>query len=358
MIDAPKVAVVILNWNGSKYLKQFLPSVLASTWPGLEVVVGDNASSDDSVAFLSQNYPSVRVIQNDRNYGFTGGYNRVLSQVEADYYILLNSDVEVVPGWIEPVISLMQSDPAIAAAAPKILSFAQKNKFEHAGAAGGFIDSFGYPFCRGRMFYEVEKDLGQYEQSGEVFWASGASLFIKKKYWDEAGGFDEHFFAHMEEIDLCWRLKNMGYKVIYCAQSIVYHVGGGTLNAENPFKTYLNFRNNLLLLKNNLPFWKAFFVISIRFWMDLLALLRFLAEGKRKDAWAVSRAHQNFVLSLFGIWVSAYGIRDLGTGSNNSGGTQHYRPKHLKGMYKGSIVWEFFKKKKTRFTDLDHADLL
>lgn len=361
MIDTPKVAVVILNWNGVKYLKQFLPSVLASTWPGLEVVIGDNASSDGSVAFIKENYPGIKVIQNDRNYGFTGGYNRVLNQVDADYYILLNSDVEVVPGWIEPVIALMESDSLIAAAAPKILSYAQKDQFEHAGAAGGFIDSFGYPFCRGRMFYEVEHDLGQYEQSGEIFWASGASLFIKKKYWDEAGGFDEYFFAHMEEIDLCWRLKNMGCKVMYCAQSVVYHVGGGTLNAENPFKTYLNFRNNLLLLKKNLPFLKAFFVIIIRFWMDLLAIVRFLAEGKRKDAWAVSRAHQNFVLSIFGIRVSGYGVKDLRNGDKKASPKTHSSKRithNLKGMFKGSIVWNFFVKKKTRFTDLDPADLI
>ncbi|MEN0056119.1 MAG: glycosyltransferase family 2 protein [Mucilaginibacter sp.] len=359
MIDTPKVAVVILNWNGVKYLKQFLPSVLASTWPGLDIVLGDNGSTDNSVAFVRENFPSVKIIETGNNFGFTGGYNRVLSQVNADYFILLNSDVEVVPGWIEPVINLMESDPLIAAAAPKLLAYAQKNQFEHAGAAGGFIDSFGYPFCRGRMFYEVEDDLGQYQQSGEVFWASGASLFIKKKCWDEAGGFDEFFFAHMEEIDLCWRLKNMGYKVMYCAQSTVYHVGGGTLNAEDPFKTYLNFRNNLLLLKKNLPFGRALFVILMRFWMDLLALIRFLAEGKRKDAWAVSRAHQNFVLSIFGIRASAYGIKDLSSGKDSSPKTHRSkRNKNLKGMYQGSIVWNFFVKKKTRFTDLDQADLL
>ncbi|SEM63837.1 hypothetical protein SAMN05192574_101281 [Mucilaginibacter gossypiicola] len=346
MTNTPKVAVVILNWNGLKYLKQFLPSVLSSTYPNLEIVMGDNASSDDSVAFMRENYPSVRIIQNDKNYGFTGGYNRVLAQVDADYYILLNSDVEVIPGWIEPVVKLMESDSLIAAAAPKIRSYAQKDYFEHAGAAGGFIDKHGYPFCRGRIFYELEKDNGQYEQSGEVFWASGASLFIKKSIWDEAGGFDESFFAHMEEIDLCWRLKNMGYKVMYCAQSTIFHVGGGTLNAENPFKTYLNFRNNLLLIKKNLPFGRAFWVICIRFMMDLLALLRFLMEGKRKDAWAVSRAHQSFVLSLF--------KRSPKVGKS---GSREVRRQNTAGIYKGSIVWAFFVKKKTHFTDLDPAEL-
>jgi GT2 family glycosyltransferase len=349
MSNIPKVAVVILNWNGIKYLRRFLPSVLTSTWPNLEIIVGDNASDDGSVEFIKQEYPSIRIIQNDANYGFTGGYNKVLEHVEADYYILLNSDVEVYPGWIAPVINLMESDPLIAAAAPKIKAFNQKEYFEHAGAAGGFIDCFGYPFCQGRMFYEIEEDRGQYEQSGEVFWATGAAMFVKKHCWDEAGGFDDRFFAHMEEIDLCWRLKNIGYKVMYCAESEVFHLGGGTLNVENPFKTYLNFRNNLLLLQNNLPFWRAVFTIIIRIWMDLLAIFRFLNEGKRKDAWAVSRAHQNFVLSLF----KSKDQRPAVSGKKKL-------PKHypLKGIYKGSIVWAFFIKKKKHFTELDPADFL
>ena len=340
MNQVPKVAVVILNWNGLKYLRQYLPSVLSSVWPNLEIIIGDNASTDGSVDFIKNEYPSVKVIQNDQNYGFTGGYNKVLSQVDADYYVLLNSDVEVSPGWIAPVINLMESDPLIAAAAPRIIAFNDKDTFEHAGAAGGFIDKYGYPFCRGRMFYEIEKDKGQYQQSGEVFWATGAAMFVKKNYWDEAGGFDDRFFAHMEEIDLCWRLKNMGYKVMYCAESEVFHLGGGTLNVENPFKTYLNFRNNLLLLQNNLPFWRALFTITARFWMDLLALFRFLGEGKRKDAWAVSRAHQNFVLQLFS------------PGKRNP---KLKVPKRypLTGIYNGSLVWDFFVKKKMHFTDLD-----
>jgi GT2 family glycosyltransferase len=337
MTNTPKVAVVILNWNGITHLREFLPSVLASTWPNLDIIVGDNGSTDGSIEFLKSRFPSVRVIKNDQNYGFTGGYNRVLQQVDADYLVLLNSDVEVHANWIEPVIALMESDSMIAAAAPKIKAFAQKDHFEHAGAAGGFIDCFGYPFCRGRMFYEIEEDKGQYEQSDEVFWASGAAMFVKKQYWVAAGGFDERFFAHMEEIDLCWRLKNMGLKVMYCAESEVYHVGGGTLNTENPFKTYLNFRNNLLLLKNNLPFWRSVFVIIIRIWLDLVALFRFLNEGKRKDAWAVSRAHQNFVRHIF---------------KNDGPKAKTYSTK-LTGMYKGSIVWDFFIKKRKTFAALD-----
>ena len=341
MSYTPKVAVVILNWNGVKHLRQFLPSVLSSVYPNLEIVVGDNASTDNSIEFIRQEYPSITILQNDQNYGFTGGYNKILERVEADYYILLNSDVEVAAGWIMPVIELMESDPLIAAAAPKIRAYNQKDHFEHAGAAGGFIDSYGYPFCQGRMFYEIEEDKGQYQQSKEVFWATGAALFIKKKCWNEAGGFDDRFFAHMEEIDLCWRLKNMGYKIMYCAQSEVFHLGGGTLNVENPFKTYLNFRNNLLLLQNNLPSGRAFFVIFMRFWMDLLALVRFLSEGKRKDAWAVSRAHQNFVLGLF--------KKNPSQGKTIS---KNIKP-NRKGMYKGSLVWAFFVKKKMHFTDLD-----
>jgi len=339
--DIPKVALVILNWNGVKHLRQFLPSVMSSVYPNLDIILGDNASTDGSVDFIKQEYPSIKIIQNDQNYGFTGGYNRVLAQVEADYFILLNSDVEVSPGWIKPVIDLMESDPLIAAAAPKIRAFNQRTHFEHAGAAGGFIDSYGYPFCQGRMFYEIEEDKGQYQQSKEVFWATGAAMFVKKKCWQEAGGFDERFFAHMEEIDLCWRLKNMGYKVMYCAESEVFHLGGGTLNVENPFKTYLNFRNNLLLLSNNLPFWRATFVVIIRFWMDLLALFRFLGEGKRKDAWAVSRAHQNFFIGLFK------------KNKTKRPEIKHHASPNKKGIYHGGLVWAFFVKKKRHFTDLE-----
>ena len=343
MNQPPKVALVILNWNGLNYLRQFLPSVLSSTWANLEIVIGDNGSTDGSVEFLKENFPSVKIIQNAKNYGFTGGYNKVLEHVDADYFVLLNSDVEVSDGWIEPVIALMESDPLIAAAAPKIKAFGQKDYFEHAGAGGGFIDKFGYPFCQGRIFYEIERDNGRYNQSKEVFWATGAAMFVKKDRWVEAGGFDDRFFAHMEEIDLCWRLKNMGYKVMYCAESEVLHVGGGTLNVENPFKTFLNFRNNLLLIKNNLPFWLGLWVIFIRIWMDLIALFRFLSEGKRRDAWAVSRAHQNFIFRTKRSAIPK--IKKL-------------KLNHLIGMYKHSIVWDFFVNKKRRFTDLDKSGFI
>lgn len=359
MSFTPKVAVVILNWNGIKYLRRFLPSVLSSIYPNLEIIVGDNASTDGSVAFIQEEYPSIRIIQNDENYGFTGGYNKVLEFVDADYFILLNSDVEVSPGWIAPVITLMESDDKIAVAAPKIMAFDRKTHFEHAGAAGGFIDHLGYPFCRGRMFYEMEEDRGQYSQSGEVFWATGAAMFIKKRCWQEAGGFDDRFFAHMEEIDLCWRLKNMDYKVMYCAESQIFHLGGGTLDTENPFKTYLNFRNNLLLLQNNLPFWRALFTITARIWLDLLAIFRFLGEGKKKDAWAVSRAHQNFMLGLFtGKSRKSAGLSKKTANLNGVMPVKLHKHYPLSCIYKGSIVWAFFIKKKRYFTDLNQSDFL
>jgi GT2 family glycosyltransferase len=342
MNHIPKVAIVILNWNGLKHLSQFLPSVMQSDWDDLDIIVGDNASSDASVSFLKDSFPAIKIIQNDQNYGFTGGYNRVLKQVEADYYILLNSDIEVTPNWISPIIEMMEADTSIGAAAPKIKAYHQPTHFEHAGAAGGFIDSYGYPFCRGRIFYEVEEDRGQYNESGEVFWATGAALFIRKKCWDEAGGFDERFFAHMEEIDLCWRLKNMGYKIMYCAESEVFHVGGGTLDKENPFKTYLNFRNNLLLLKKNLPFGRSAYTIGIRLWLDLLAIIRFVSEGKRKDAMAVSKAHRNFFRNIF----------------KGHEGVKVPKAHHskLSGMYKHNIVWDFFLRKKHVFSDLKQED--
>ena len=342
-MSLPKVAVVILNWNGLNYLQTYLPSVLASVYPNLEIVVGDNGSEDGSVEFLHANFPQVKTVLNNQNYGFTGGYNKVLNRVQADYFVLLNSDVEVEPNWIGPVITLMESDDLIAAAAPKILSFTEKSKFEHAGAAGGFIDTFGYPFCRGRIFYEVEEDHGQYDQTIEVLWASGAALFIKQKYWELSGGFDERFFAHMEEIDLCWRLKNMGLKVMYCAESKVYHLGGGTLDAENPFKTFLNFRNNLLLLQKNLWLRKSVFVIPMRFVLDFVTMLRFISEGKRKDAAAISKAHRNFIRHIF---------KNSGRQKVRSESHADYNLQSTAGFYRGSVVLDFFVKKIHRFSQL------
>ncbi|WP_140938845.1 glycosyltransferase family 2 protein [Sphingobacterium lumbrici] len=336
MIEYPKVAVVILNWNGKFFLEKFLPSVYNSTYPNIEFIIGDNASTDDSVAFVNEYYPTIRIIQNDDNYGFAGGYNKVLQQVEADYFVLLNSDVEVTPSWIEPVIELMQKKDFIAAQ-PKIKAYHQRDHFEHAGAAGGHIDCFGYPFCKGRILSITEKDEGQYDVENEVFWATGAALFIKSSAWHEAGGFDADFFAHMEEIDLCWRLKKMGYKIGYTPASVVYHVGGGTLNTSNPQKTYLNFRNNLLMLQKNLPFWHALAVIWIRLWLDLVALLHFLAEGKPRDAWAVSRAHQYFFMYFFKTVLKR---RKYNAIENKA------------GLYKKCIILDFYTNKIQKYSNL------
>ncbi|MEJ7779703.1 MAG: glycosyltransferase family 2 protein [Daejeonella sp.] len=341
MTGHPSVSVVILNWNGVNYLKEFLPSVCASSYPNLDIIVGDNASTDGSVEFLAENYPQVMVIVNEQNYGFAGGYNKVLDQIESDYFVLLNSDVEVPPDWVEPVIKLMESDSLIAAAQPKILSCKDKTMFEYAGAAGGFIDIFGYPFCRGRIFDTIEKDQRQYDISSEVFWASGAALFIKRAKWLEVEGLDGDFFAHMEEIDLCWRLKNKGYKIMYCAESKVYHLGGGTLSAESPFKTYLNFRNNLVLLQKNLPFLQAVLTIFVRFWLDFLALIRFLLDGKIENAKSISKAHFYFFSHVFSNAKKARIIDKL---KFNAAGT-----------YKRSIVWQYFVLKRKAFSSLQKA---
>ena len=287
-----KTAVVILNWNGRHFLEQFLPSVIANT--DAEVIVADNGSTDDSLAFLAANYPTLRTIPLDRNYGFAGGYNRALAQVEADYFVLLNDDVECTPGWVAPVVDMMESDSQIAIAQPKLMMYDQKDTFEYAGGAGGFIDHFGYPFCRGRMFNTLEQDNGQYNDRCEIFWATGAAMFVRADVWRQLGGLDDDFFAHMEEIDFCWRAKNAGYRVAYCPDSVLYHVGGGTLPKSSPFKTQLNFRNNLSMLYKNLPQNELHIIIVIRILLDYVAALKFLAEGKAGEFRAVVKAHREF----------------------------------------------------------------
>ena len=252
-MNLPSVAIVILNWNGRKFLEQFMPAVLASTYPNKRVIVADNASTDDSILFLNEHFPSVEIIRNETNEGFAKGYNTALKKVTADYYVLLNSDVEVPENWIEPVISLMETDPLIAACQPKILTFDNRSFFEYAGACGGWIDKFGYPFSRGRVFDTRETDSGQYDFVQQCFWASGAAFFIRAKLYHEMGGLDEYFFAHQEEIDLCWRLQLSGYKIFVQPASVVYHVGGGTLPRGNSRKTFLNFRNNLIMIYKNQP---------------------------------------------------------------------------------------------------------
>ncbi|MRX46480.1 glycosyltransferase family 2 protein [Pedobacter puniceum] len=336
-MNNPKVAVVILNWNGEKHLANFLPSVFNSTYPNMEIIIGDNASTDNSLNFLKDNFPLVKVIVNHENFGFAEGYNQVLKQVYADYFVLLNSDVEVTPNWIEPVIKMMEADAKIAIAQPKIRSYYNRDSFEYAGAAGGFIDTFAYPFCRGRIFDTIEKDYGQYDDEKEIFWASGCALFIKSNIWKEINGLDEHFFAHMEEIDLCWRAKNKGYKVMYCGFSTVYHVGGGTLQAESPYKTYLNFRNNLYLIKKNEPISRSIFLIPFRFCLDFLALIKFLLDKKADNAWAISKAHRHFVSALF-----------EGKIKNSYISPQQ----NLAGKYQNSIVFDYFVRGKKLFKEI------
>jgi len=293
-----KTAVVILNWNGKSWLEKFLPNVIQRS-NDAEVIIADNNSSDDSIKFLEENYPNIRIIQNDGNYGYAKGYNLSLKQINAKYFVLLNSDIEVTKDWISPIISLMDSDKTISACQPKILDYNNKNRFEYAGASGGYIDKIGYPFCRGRIFDDLEEDKGQYNDATEIFWATGACLFVRSSHFWEVGGLDKDFFAHQEEIDLCWRLKNKGYKIMVEPKSIVYHVGGGTLNVGSPFKTHLNFRNNLYMMFKNLPLSYLFAIIPVRLVLDGIAAITFLSNKKGiSHFFAVMKAHFSFYFEI------------------------------------------------------------
>lgn len=289
-----KTSIVILNWNGAEMLRRFLPSVLENS-AGAEIVVADNGSTDDSLQVLEHDFSCVRVIKMSRNYGFAEGYNEALRQVESDVYVLLNSDVRVTPGWLTPLISCLELHPEVAALQPKIRCEWAPGEFEYAGAAGGFIDSLGYPYCRGRVMGTVETDRGQYDSILPIFWATGAALVIRSyDYW-KVGGLDGRFFAHQEEIDLCWRLRSRGRAILCVPQSVVYHLGGGTLPQGSPRKTFLNFRNNLLLLYKNLPERRLHKVMRLRFWLDALASLQMLLTGQWRSAWAVWQARREFL---------------------------------------------------------------
>ena len=288
-----KLAVVILNYNGASMLSRFLPSVVKCS-SGAEIVVADNASTDDSVAVVANGFPTVRLIQLDRNYGFADGYNRALEQVDAEYMLLLNSDVEVSEGWLEPLLSFMENNPGVVACQPKILAYNNKKHFEYAGASGGFIDRYGYPYCRGRLFDIIEEDKGQYDDISQIFWATGAAMMVRSDAFRKAGGFDGRFFAHMEEVDLCWRMLSRGGAIYVVPQSTVYHVGGATLNKSNPHKTFLNFRNNLLMLYKNLPDGELRRVMRIRAVLDYVAAFKFLATGALGDFKAVLRARREY----------------------------------------------------------------
>jgi GT2 family glycosyltransferase len=290
-----KTAIVILNWNGLDFLIKFLGSVVKYS-PGSDIAiyVADNGSTDGSAEWVAQNYSAVKVLALGSNYGFAGGYNRALEKIDADYFVLLNSDIEVTEGWLQPLVSFMDLNPDAASCQPKIRSYEHRDQFEHAGAAGCYIDKYGFPFCRGRIFSHIEKDKGQYDNPADVFWSSGACMIVRADAWKEAGGFDTSFFAHMEEIDLCWRFGNSGYRVCYIPESVIYHVGGGTLSYNSPFKTYLNFRNSLFLLYKNLPDNKLQTVLFTRKILDSIAALRFLVKGDLISFWSVFKAHIDY----------------------------------------------------------------
>ncbi|MBM3446133.1 MAG: glycosyltransferase family 2 protein [Bacteroidetes bacterium] len=334
----PSVGVVILNWNGRHFLQQFLPSVMASNYPALKVYVADNGSTDDTLVFLKNNFPGVHLIEMKQNAGFTGGYNEALKYVDDEILVLLNSDIEVDPHWIHPVVDMFSSDNNIAAIQPKILDYKRRDHFEYAGGAGGWIDSLGYPFNRGRIFDEVEKDLNQYDQKEAIFWASGAAMFVRRACFFEVGGFDPYFFAHQEEIDLCWRLQLAGYKIMACPESIVYHVGGGTLQKENPQKTYLNFRNNLIMLfKNNRGLHK-WYVIVFRLLLDAISAWKGLLSVNFPFFASIARAHFSFMK-----WQLIHKKQSI---------FPQKRVHSPKGIYKGKIVWDYFILGKKRFSEI------
>ncbi|NLA63302.1 MAG: glycosyltransferase family 2 protein [Bacteroidales bacterium] len=336
-----KTSVVILNWNGAKLLKQFLPTVLMHTQTeDCEVVVADNNSSDNSVEVLRQQFPNVKLILLDKNYGFAEGYNKALQQVDSEYVVLLNSDVETSPHWLNPMIEHLEHNKHTAAVQPKILSFANKSMFEYAGAAGGFIDRYGYPFCRGRILHKLEEDRGQYDNSIDIFWATGACLCMRRADYIEAGGLDGDFFAHMEEIDLCWRLLARGKRVVCLPQSNVYHVGGASLDSESPRKVHLNFRNNLLMIYKNATQAKLIEVLLVRLILDTAAAAHFLVQGKWKHAKAVGNAYTDFIKMRPAFKPKRKYNLDKTIQTN------------IPQLYKGSMLFDFYFRGKRRYADI------
>jgi hypothetical protein len=332
-----KVSIVILNWNGLHFLRQFIPVLAEHSPPGISrIVVADNGSSDGSSEWLMENHPDIRLIILDHNHGYAGGYNLALDQIDTPFAVLLNSDVEVTQGWLEPLLEQME-DPAYASVMPKILAHGRRGSFEYAGAAGGWIDRFGYPFCRGRIFNVIEEDSGQFNSPEKVFWTSGACMMVRMKAFREAGGFDSSFFAHMEEIDLCWRMHALGFLAGYVPASTVYHVGGGTLPNESPRKIYLNFRNNLLLLHKNLPAGIKHRVLFLRKLFDTVAFLKFVAAGRIRFAASIITAHRDYYRMVSHSINQIPVVRE---------------PAHLPGWFNSSIVWEFFIRRRRKFAQL------
>ncbi|TGE26111.1 glycosyltransferase family 2 protein [Hymenobacter aquaticus] len=341
--------MVILNWNGQKLLEQFLPAVLAYS-DGARIIVADNASSDESVAWLRRKFADVEIIQNPENLGFCAGYNLALQQVQATYYMLLNSDVEVTPGWLRPMRELLEAQPQVAACQPKIRQYSpdatQRQQFEYAGAGGGYLDRLGYPFCRGRLFDTLEADQGQYDDPRPVAWATGACMLVRAEAWHRLGGLEATFFAHMEEIDLCWRLWNAGQQVWYHGGSTVFHVGGGTLHKSNPRKTYLNFRNGLALVYKNVADPELTEIMATRLVLDWVAALRFLLQGNTGDCKAIVRAHRDFFRQL-SYWKQ-----------KRQQSPRKLRTAERPGVYQGSLVWAYFAQEIRAFSQLDPRKFL
>ena len=330
-------AVVVLNWNGINWLKKFLP-ILIEKSKDVNVYIADNASTDNSVEYVNNNFPNVKVLKNFSNEGYAKGYNDALETLKEEFFVLINSDIEVTDNWIKPIINLMEANSDIAACQPKILSFHDRNKFEYAGACGGFIDTLGYPFCRGRIFSDLEDDNNQYNDITEVFWASGACLFVRAKYFKEVNGFDNDFFAHQEEIDLCWRLKNKGYKIMVNPNSAVFHVGAGTLKTSSPFKTYLNFRNNLFMLYKNLSVLKLIITLLFRLPLDGIAALSFAKkENGLGHVFSILRAHLVFYVSIPLLSLKRKKID---------------QKKNLSGQKKFSILFKYYFLGIKKFSDL------
>ena len=330
-------AVVVLNWNGINWLKKFLP-ILIEKSKGANIYIADNASTDNSVDYVNNNFPNVKVLKNFSNEGYAKGYNDALETLKEEFFVLINSDIEVTDNWIKPIINLMEANSDIAACQPKILSFHDRNKFEYAGACGGFIDTLGYPFCRGRIFSDLEDDNNQYNDITEVFWASGACLFVRAKHFKEVNGFDNDFFAHQEEIDLCWRLKNKGYKIMVNPNSTVFHVGAGTLKTSSPFKTYLNFRNNLFMLYKNLSVLKLIITILFRLPLDGIAALSFAKkENGLGHVFSILRAHLVFYVSIPLLSLKRKKID---------------QKKNLSGQKKFSILFKYYFLGIKKFSDL------